>query len=308
MHYGFVGPRAGAAPRDFAASRARPRGGMFRWFRPAAALLAAVVTLAAAAPAEATVYRMETVLGDILIRLLDTATPNTVANFRSYADDGDWDNTFIHRSVPGFVVQGGGFSFDDAIGFPQGIPSDPPVVNEPGISNLRGTVAMAKLGGDPNSATNQWFFNLGDNSANLDFQNGGFTAFGRVVGGTMTVVDQIAALPIFDAGQPFDTLPLIEPEGTIDDSELVNITAVTLLDIPAGDYNFDGVVDAADVAVFNTQYGSTTDGDADGNGDGVVDAADFTILVDSMAVVSAIPEPATVALLVVGLLVPVRRR
>jgi cyclophilin family peptidyl-prolyl cis-trans isomerase len=87
----------------------------------------------------------------------------------------------------------------------------PPIQNEPGISNKKGTVAMAKIAGDPNSATSQWFVNLADNGgppANLDTQRGGFTVFGHVTGNGMTTVSAIAAAPIFNFGSPFESLPL----------------------------------------------------------------------------------------------------
>lgn len=93
------------------------------------------------------------------------------------------------------------------------MPTFAPVLNEPRFSNLRGTVAMAKIGGDANSATSGWFINLADNSANLDFQNGGFTVFGRVLGAGMAVADEVAALPVYNATVdpfllPWDELPL----------------------------------------------------------------------------------------------------
>ena len=71
---------------------------------------------------------------------------------------------------------------------------------------------MAKLGSDPNIATNQWFFNLADNSANLDHQNGGFTVFGKVLGDGMNVVDAFAAAPVYNAtayNPAFAELPLV---------------------------------------------------------------------------------------------------
>ena len=164
------------------------------------------------APVFATNVIMQTPFGAVEIELFDEETPETVANFLTYVNDGDYVNSFIHRSDPGFVLQGGGFTFVD--GAPVAIPTDPPVINEPGISNLRGTVAMAKLGDDPNSATSQWFFNLADNSANLDNTNGGFTVFGQVTGNGMDVIDQIAALQVWNGGGAFSELPLIDYPGS----------------------------------------------------------------------------------------------
>ena len=143
------------------------------------------------------------------------STPATATNFLSYVDGGHYQNTFIHRSVPGFVVQGGGFKVTGAKPVAvDNVTQFASVVNEPkpttatAPNNIRGTIAMAKLGSDPNSATNQWFFNLADNSENLDNQNGGFTVFGRVLGGGMAAVDAIANVPRFGYSSPFDTVPL----------------------------------------------------------------------------------------------------
>jgi cyclophilin family peptidyl-prolyl cis-trans isomerase len=119
-----------------------------------------------------------------------------VANFLSYADNGKYANTFFHRSVAGFVVQTGGYLYDTSHGYRVVTPSAA-VQNEPGISNLKGTLAMAKLGGDPNSATCEYFVNVSDDNApNLDYQNGGFTVFGRVAGNGMSVINPINTLPV----------------------------------------------------------------------------------------------------------------
>ena len=139
--------------------------------------------------------------------------PATVTNFLNYVQDNDYVNSIIHRSIPGFVVQGGGFTVNELeVGV---VPTDDPVVNEfsEDRSNLRGTIAMAKLGNDPNSATNQWFFNLGDNSENLDNQNGGFTVFGEVLSDAdFAPVEAIANLPTINASganSAFTNLPVI---------------------------------------------------------------------------------------------------
>ena len=150
--------------------------------------------------------------GTVEVELFDRAAPATVANFLRYVQADRYDNTIVHRSVPGFVVQAGGYRYvstDTGLALPH-IDTYPTVVNEfsPTRSNLRGTIAMAKLGSDPNSATSEFFFNLGNNSSNLDNQNGGFTVFAQVISQGMNVVDGIAGLQYYDAGSPFDTIPL----------------------------------------------------------------------------------------------------
>ncbi|MEY2495089.1 MAG: hypothetical protein QOJ45_1581 [Verrucomicrobiota bacterium] len=175
--------------------------------------------------------RMTTVLGVIDVALFGQQKPITVANFLKYVDQGRYfivdpttgqlASSFVHRSEPGFVIQGGGFlgTVDPSLTAnpnkdnvqPTQVLSFGIIQNEPGISNKRGTIAMAKVGNDPNSATSQWFINLGANGGapnNLDTQNGGFTVFGRVTGNGMSVVDAIAAVPRFNAAAPFDSIPL----------------------------------------------------------------------------------------------------
>jgi peptidyl-prolyl cis-trans isomerase A (cyclophilin A) len=157
-----------------------------------------LAALLAPALAQATMVRLYTVLGPVDIELLDAEAPATVANFLDYVRSGAYDSSFIHRRVPGFIVQGGGYTWAEAGSGPVKVPARPPVVNEfsPTRSNLRATVAMAKVGANPptyasiNSATSEWFVNLANNAANLDNQNGGFTVFGRGTTPSMTVGHQ----------------------------------------------------------------------------------------------------------------------
>jgi peptidyl-prolyl cis-trans isomerase A (cyclophilin A) len=181
--------------------------------------------------------RMTTVLGTFDVALFGQQKPITVANFLNYVDQGRYfkidpsngqlASSFIHRKIPNFVIQGGGFlgtvtsSTNNAL-TPTSVLTFPPIQNEAGISNRRGTIAMAQSGSDQNSATSQWFINLADNGgppANLDIRYtppngspaGPYTVFGRVAGSGMTVVDAIAAVPHYNfsgSGGAFSNLPL----------------------------------------------------------------------------------------------------
>ncbi|MDX3775002.1 peptidylprolyl isomerase [Chromatiaceae bacterium AAb-1] len=153
--------------------------------------------LAFSAVSEATIVQVKTNMGDFEINLFDKTTPVTVQNFLGYVNNETYDGTVFHRSVPGFVIQGGGFTFQNALPLLP-VKNNAAIANEPKLSNVRGTVAMAKVGGNPNSATNQWFVNLADNSGNLDLQNGGFSVFGYIDAQGMEVVDAIAKLSRFN--------------------------------------------------------------------------------------------------------------
>ena len=192
--------------------------------------LLSVATAQAQTNSDRTTVYVNTVLGSFSIELLDDVSPNTVANFLNYVRDGDYDGTFFHRAIPGFILQGGGFS-KGTDGEVSEVPSDPPVANEFRLSNIRGTIAMAKVGGNPNSATNQWFVNLADNSANLDAQNGGFTVFARVIGDGMDIVDAIMAQPISNFGGVFSDTPTIDYfSGAVSREHLVNINSMTVIE------------------------------------------------------------------------------
>jgi cyclophilin family peptidyl-prolyl cis-trans isomerase len=147
--------------------------------------------------------RFETTLGDFTIELFDKEAPQSVANFLRYIDDGFFDGTIFHRIVPGFVIQGGGFTEDMAQKRTQ-----PPVKNEAdnGLKNKRGTLSMARTN-DINSATSQFFVNLKDNDF-LDHSraNFGYAVFARVTEG-MAVVDKIAAVKT-GKHRGFDDVPV----------------------------------------------------------------------------------------------------
>lgn len=136
--------------------------------------------------------------GAITVELDAARAPQSTANFLRYVRDGHYDGTVFHRVIAGFVAQGGGY---DAEYVERSTRS--PVRNESknGLSNARGTIAMARTA-DPDSATSQFYFNLADNSR-LDGAEGrwGYTVFGRVTEG-LEVLDKIAKVPTGPGG-PF---------------------------------------------------------------------------------------------------------
>jgi len=194
--------------------------------------------------------RVTTTLGTMDFILYNNATPATVTNFLSYVNANRYNGVAFHRSIPGFVIQAGGFKGAGTGSQFTSVTTSPAVANEPGFSNLRGTIAMAKVGGDPNSATSQFFVNTSDSNApNLDNQNGGFTVFGRVAGSGMAVADAINAQPRAtyslllngsSTGTPFADFPMnaATAPAAMDQSKLVNILSVAA--IPTLSYAITG--------------------------------------------------------------------
>ncbi len=153
------------------------------------AALAALVVCTAALAADPQV-ELKTNMGTITLELYADKAPKTVENFLQYVREGQYKGTIFHRVIPGFMIQGGGFTVD----LVEKKTRDP-VQNEAnnGLKNEVGTIAMARRP-DPHSATAQFFINVSDNQA-LNFAPGnpGYAVFGKVVKG-MDVVNKIVAV------------------------------------------------------------------------------------------------------------------
>jgi peptidyl-prolyl cis-trans isomerase A (cyclophilin A) len=140
---------------------------------------------------------LKTSLGTVRVELYPAKAPKSVANFLQYVKDGHYNGTIFHRVIPGFMVQGGGMTPNMA---QKPTRAPVPIESKNGLKNTIGTLAMARTS-DPNSATSQFFINVGDN-AFLDYpgQDGnGYTVFGKVVGG-MDVVNKIVDVPTGSQG------------------------------------------------------------------------------------------------------------
>lgn len=215
--------------------------------------VATLMLLALVGAAQAgTLVQFRTPLGDLPVELYDEDKPATVRNFIRLVRAGAYTNTLLSRCVTNFVLQGGGYrtalrTSTNVITSLSVVPSYGPITNEFAvsrvISNTFGTLAMAKTNNNPDSATATWFFNLADNSANLNNQNGGFTVFGHLLGPT-NLLDSFNRRSLNDgiinAGSSFPVLPVLY-SGTNDpryvDLIYVDITLlqVAVTNTPAGD-------------------------------------------------------------------------
>ncbi len=165
----------------------------------------ALLLSATVLPAWAQKVRLATSAGDIVVELDADKAPKTVANFVQYVKAGHYDGTIFHRVIDGFMIQGGGFKADMG---EKSTRAPIPLESRSGLSNTRGTIAMARTG-DPNSATAQFFINVADNGM-LDQPNArdgnGYAVFGKVVEG-MDTVDKIKAVATTSKG-PHQNVPV----------------------------------------------------------------------------------------------------
>lgn len=161
--------------------------------------------------------KLQTTLGDVVLKLNAEKAPLSVKNFLVYVKEGHYDGTIFHRVIPGFMAQGGGYTEKF-----QQKPTHPPIKNEADnrLLNKRGTIAMARTP-DPDSATAQFFINYADNGF-LDYKSStpsgwGYAVFGEVVQG-MDVVDKMATIPTGRGGpMPTDVpqTPIVIEKATV---------------------------------------------------------------------------------------------
>jgi cyclophilin family peptidyl-prolyl cis-trans isomerase len=173
-------------------------------------------------------------IGQMTVQLNDTAKPDSVRNFLSYVQSGSYSNTFLHRCVSNFVLQGGGYFVSDPaslspmIGYAT-VTRFAAISNEfsvgPVLPNEYGTLALAKRPGDPHSATSEWFFNLADNSAEFGpANNGGYVVIGRVIEQTNYLTGNTNLLDLFANRSP--------GQGTVNLTVFYGTNASIFTDLP----------------------------------------------------------------------------
>jgi cyclophilin family peptidyl-prolyl cis-trans isomerase len=233
-------------------------------------MLACLLLTASLAEGGPAIVEIQTNAGTLTLELDRGKAPITVANFLTYLKEGFYENTLIHRSVKGFVIQGGGFDVNTDFINPLPKETHPPIVNEAqnGLSNLRGTVAMARTA-NPNSATSQFFINVADNTG-LDFgqtQDGyGYAVFGKVIAG-MDLVDAINNLPI--ARDVYSNIP---PNGTFAEMPMAPVADKLLEKTPIyiSSMHLLPTADAGSDQTVSEKASVTLDGSASDPGDAAI--------------------------------------
>ncbi len=202
---------------------------------------------------------VDTSLGTIPVLLTPKTAPAAVSNFLNYVNKGAYTNTLVDRSVPGSLWQAGGFKVDSNSNITP-IAENAPIKDEFAASNVRGTIAMAKVAGDPNGATSRFFFDESDsNAATLDHQDGGSTVFGHVVGSQgPAVMDAIGSIPVPSSSPlapPLDQAPLqyYTAGKPLQAYNLTMINGITT----AKEY-YESAVDNPGVATVTIQQGQLT--------------------------------------------------
>ncbi len=217
---------------------------------------------------------LQTNFGDIGLELYADEAPITIENFLMYVNSGFYDGLVFHRIVPEFVIQSGSHYYSN--GRAQSRQAEAPIENESynGLSNLRGTIAMARYS-SPNSATSSFFINLLDNPFldRAEAADGyGYCVFGHVISG-MDVVDAIAQTPTQSISYNFPEFPF---------PEIVYLETASIA--PPGywitcDLNNDGIVDFRDFAIFASSFTSASDDlTADLDSDSEINAKDIALL------------------------------
>ncbi|WP_218932067.1 peptidylprolyl isomerase [Adhaeretor mobilis] len=247
------------------------------------------------------------------IEFYGNESPLHVANFFDYANDDDYNSSYIHRSVSGSsrFFQGGSYyippspTLDNLSSLPitagSQIPNEFNAAN--GLSNTPGTLAAARTA-HPDSATSGWFINITNNASGFD--PGPYTVFGQVTKG-LDFLNLVAQQPLFEnifpgySSAPYGTAPLINGESLFVIQEVLE---VSVLD---GDYDDNGMVNAGDLAEWNQDYGTAGFLQADGDGNRNVGGGDFLLWQSNFGATSAtpaigvVPEPTSLALAACGL-------
>ncbi len=232
------------------------------------------------------VVQVQTGLGPILMQMLPSAAPNTVANFLQYVHDDAYAYSMVHRvdKESAFsIIQGGGYRVSFTGGNASGlelVPTRAAITNEYSLPNVRGTVAMAKLGNAPDSATSQWFINLADDTSVFGPSNdGGYTVFARVIGGGMNVADAIGNLSQANVTLALTGFPNATPGANV---TVTYLTSNATYPLSGTDNDADGLPDAWEEFFGLNSNDNTGVNSADGDydGDGLTNLQEYNLGTD----------------------------